>query len=296
MTRRFPIAPLFVPAHDERLRRKAATLEQTAFVLDIEDAVPPDRKQAAREGALAFIVACPARAFVRINPMRDSTGFSVPCGEEDLAAVLQPGLRGIILPKVESARDVVFADAYVRALERARGLAATSVALLGIVESARGVAALADIAAAAPGRPFGLCFGAGDFTTDIGVAWSNEEHESRHARSALVVACRAAGLPPPIDSVFPDVSNAAAVSASARAARALGFGGKFVIHPNQLAPVRAAFVPGATELDWARRVLDGVEAAERDGKGAFTLDGRLVDYPIVARARAIIAAGDADDG
>jgi citrate lyase beta subunit len=209
---------------------------------------------------------------------------------------VQPGLRGIVLPKVESARDVVFADAYIRALERGRGLAASSVALLGIVESARGIAALAEIAAAAPGRSFGLCFGAGDFTTDIGVEWSNEENESRHARSAVVVACRAAGLPPPIDSVFPDVGNADAVSASARAARALGFGGKFVIHPNQLVPVRAAFTPGTAERHWAMRVLEGVAAAERDGKGAFTLEGRLVDYPIVARARAIVAAGDADDG
>jgi citrate lyase beta subunit len=289
MTHRFPTVLLFVPAHLERVRAKASSIQRTVFVLDIEDAVPPEQKVAARQGARAFLDARPGSSFVRINPMRDSTGFSTPCGEDDLIALVRPGLHGIVLPKTESARDVIVADAFIRALESERGLAPNSVRLLGIVETARGVAGLSDITGARPARPFGLCFGAGDFTTDIGVAWTREEEESRYARASLVVACRSAGLPAPIDSVFPDIRDTKAVEASARMARDLGFGGKFVIHPDQIAPVRQAFVPSEDETAWAHRVVDGMTEAEKDGRGAFTVDGRLVDYPIVERARMLLA-------
>src|SRR5262249_23112345 len=133
-----------------------------------------------------------------------------------------------------------------------------------------------------------LCFGAGDFTRDIGVEWSREERESFLARSMIVLASRAAGLPAPIDSVFVDLKDPDGLAASTREAKQLRFRGKLVIHPARVRIVMAVFRPTADEVAWAGRVLDALGAAEREGLGAFVVDGRMVDYPIVERARDIL--------
>lgn len=286
---RFPRAPLFVPAHVDRLTDKALQLAVEALVLDLEDAVPPGQKALARERAAALIGRRPGFSYVRINAVAPRRpGFASPLGEDDLAAVLVPGLRGIVLPKTESARDVIVVDAQLRALERLRGLEPGSVQLLGLVESARGVAQLGDIVQAAVSRPWCLCYGAGDYTADIGAGWTDLETESQTARSLLVMASASAGLPPPIDSAFPNVEDSQAFRASARNAQVLGFHGKFAIHPSQVAVVQAVFRPTPEQVDWAQRVLEALAAAEAEGRGAFMVDGRMVDYPIVERARRIM--------
>src|SRR5262249_15700633 len=158
------------------------------------------------------------------------------------------------------------------------------------VETDRGVLEAPTIARAELRRPHRLCFGAGDFTRDIGVEWSREERESFMARSMIVLASRAAGLPAPIDSVFVDLNDPDGLAASTHEAKQLGFRGKLVIHPAQGPIVNAVFTPTSDEVAWGGRVLEGLRAAEREGLGAFVVDGRMVDYPIVERARDILNA------
>jgi citrate lyase beta subunit len=280
---------LFVPAHVKRMLDKALGLPLDAMILDLEDAVPPPQKAVARDGAREYVSRRPGQAFVRINPLTSRAPFTTACGAEDLAAVLTPGLRGVVFPKVETPDDLEAIDAAMAEAERRAGLAEGGAELYAIVETARGVLESGALARATMRRPRRLCFGAGDFTRDIGVEWSREERESFTARSMIVLASRAAGLPAPIDSVFVDFNDPEGLAVSTRAAKQLGFRGKFVIHPSQVAIVNDIFTPTAEEVAWARRVVDGLAVAEREGLGAFVVDGRMVDYPIVERAGDILS-------
>jgi len=279
---------LFVPAHVEKMRDKALGIAVDAVILDLEDAVPPGQKEAARAGAASYVARRPGHAFVRVNPLVSRTPFTIGCGAEDIAAVVRPGLRGVVCPKVETVEDLAALDAALGAAERRAGMPEGRVGLYALVETARGVLAATDIARCALPRPFRLCFGAGDFTRDIGVTWTRDERESFTARSMLVLASRAAGILGPIDSVFADLGDQEGLAASARAAKQLGYRGKLVIHPSQVAIVDEVFTPTKEELSWARRVVDAVTTAERQSLGAFTVDGRLVDYPIVQAARDLL--------
>jgi citrate lyase beta subunit len=286
-----PRALLFVPAHRDRLREKALGIGVDALILDLEDAVPPAEKPIARDKAASFIAAAAGRAFVRINPVHTPTSFTIACGEEDLAAVVRPGLRGIVLPKVESADDVREVDALLRAFERSFGMTRCTTELIGIVETAQGIQKLGDIVCARIERPFCLAFGAGDFTGDLGVEWTSGEQECAHARSAVVIASRAGKLPRPLDSVFADIRDLDGLRANAHAAKAMGFQGKLAIHPDQVEIIQDVFTPQPHELDWARRVVDGMMEAEEKGHGAFTVDDKLIDYPVLERAKAILSRG-----
>ena len=134
-----------------------------------------------------------------------------------------------------------------------------------------------------------LCFGGGDYTRDIGVGWTRDEEECFTARSIIVMAARANDLPAPIDSVYIDIDDADALQASTRRAKQLGFRGKFVIHPSQVEIVNRVFTPTESEVRWAERVIAGLEQAEASGAGAFVVDGRMIDYPIIESARQVIA-------
>lgn len=279
---------LFVPAHVPKMLDKALGLSLDAAILDLEDAVPPAQKAAARDGARDYVGRRPGQAFVRINPLMSRAAFTIACGAEDLAAVVIRGLRGVVFPKVETVDDLLAVDEAIANQERSAGLAVGVVVLYSIVETARGVLDAPMIARANLHRPHRLCFGAGDFTRDIGVEWSREERESFMARSMIVLASRAAGLSAPIDSVFVDLNDPEGLAASTREGKQLGFRGKMVIHPSQVPIVNEIFTPTAEEVAWARRVIDGLEKAEREGLGAYVVDGRMVDYPIVERARDIL--------
>jgi citrate lyase beta subunit len=280
---------LFVPAHVKKMLDKALGLSLDAAILDLEDAVPPAQKTAARDGAREYVGQRPGQAFVRINPLASRASFTIACGAEDLAAVVTRGLRGVVFPKVETVDDLLAVDEAIVKAERHAGLTEDQIELYSIVETARGVLEAPAIARARMRRPHRLCFGAGDFTRDIGVEWSREEQESFTARSLIVLASRAAGLPAPIDSVFVDLNDPDGLAASTREAKQLGFRGKLVIHPSQVPIVNAVFTPTAEEVASARRVIEALAAAEREGLGAFVVDGRMVDYPIVERARDILA-------
>jgi citrate lyase subunit beta / citryl-CoA lyase len=293
---------LFVPANNARRVEKALGLDADAVILDLEDAVAESEKPAAR-AAVVDALARPRSglAYVRINGLYTEWCYA------DLMEVVQPGLDGILLPKAEGARDLQIVDWLLSQLERSRGLAAGSIDLMPIIETARGLAAIGEICSAplqpfqggmpvAPGvaaplagrRHQRVVFGAADFTLDLNMQWTRDEQELSAARSALVLASRAAGLEPPIDTVWARLQDADGLRASARTSLQMGFQGRMCIHPDQIGIVHEVFTPSAEEHARARKVVAAFEEAERAGLASIRVDGQFVDYPIVEKARRVL--------
>ena len=276
---------LFAPATSPRHVAKALSgaTGTDGVILDLEDAVAIAEKPAARESARAMLAARgkPERgplAYVRVN------GMTTPYAYDDLRTVVCAGLDGIVLPKVESAAQLVTADWLLHQIERAEGLPEGVIDLMPIVETAAGIAHLAEIAAATP-RVRRLNFGAGDYSLDTGMTWTAEHEGILWARIAVVNASRAAGLEPPIDTVYARLDDTEGFSAEAEQARRLGFQGKACIHPRQVTVVNAIFSPSEQEVAQARRIADAFAQAEAAGVASFTVDGQFVDYPIAYKAR-----------
>ena len=282
------VAPLFVPANVGRLREKALTLDVDTVLLDLEDAVLPNHKGVARDGAVAFLAARPGRDFVRINPLSVGKGPGVPCGEPDLAAVMAKTPRGVIAPKIETAAAVRAVEGRITELERAIGTTVGQTELWITIETALGVANLTEIARCDVARPVRLVFGMGDYTADLGIAWSRDEAECDVPRALVPIAARAAGLPRPLDSVFVATDDQDGLRASAMRGKRLGYGGKIAIHPRQLPVILDVYRPTPDEIAWARKVTDAAAERCQDGVGAFLLDGRMIDEPIVANARDVL--------
>jgi citrate lyase subunit beta / citryl-CoA lyase len=257
---------LFAPGHNAKLLAKVFAAGADAVMLDLEDAVPPDAKPTAR--AMVADVLREHPAWVRVNAVR-----SAECAADlDVVAGLAAGIR---IPKVESAEDVAWVA------ERAPGTP-----VICAIESARGILAAAEIATA-PGVRH-LSMGGVDLRRDLNAG--EGDRPLLYARSHLVVASRAAGLEPPIDSVYPHVADEAGLRAQAEHARGLGFFGKSAIHPRQLAVLHEVFTPTDDELAWAREVVDAFTAA---GGEALRLDsGEFVDVPVAERARRVLALAD----
>lgn len=263
-----PISPLFVPGSKPERFAKAAASAADAVIIDLEDAVDPQAKATARDRMVAHgIEAKPV--FTRINAA-DSEWW-----EDDLAALGQARLDGVILPKAETAEAMA-------AVARAAGPA---VAVIALIETVRGLFELESILRA----PQVLCagFGSLDFGLDCGCEPSWEP--LLHARSKLVLVSRFVGVAAPIDGVTPSIDDAELIGREARRAAAMGFGGKLAIHPRQVDPIASAFRPGAEEVAWAKRVLE----AARDGS-AIKVDGRMVDKPLIEKARRLLEAAGAD--
>jgi len=273
---------LFAPGNHARRVEKALTLDADAVILDLEDAVAIAEKPAAR----TFVAAALERPrsallYVRVNAV--DTGFCYG----DLTTVVQPGLDGIILPKVESAAGLATIDWLLAQLERDRGLPHGAIDLVPIIETARGVQHI-DAILAAGTRVRRVAFGAGDFTLDVAVTWSRSETELAHARSVIVTASRAAGIDAPLDTVWVDLTDPDGLEASARTALACGFQGKMCIHPDQIAVVNRVFTPTDAEIAFADRVAAAFAKAEAEGSAAIQLDGKFIDYPIVYRAQRVL--------
>ena len=280
---------LFAPATHARRAEKVFLAGADVAILDLEDAVAVAEKPAARALAVAALRrprAC--KGFVRINAAETEWCF------EDLEAIVGPWLDGVLLPKLESAATLQTIDWLLAQLERKAGLAPGRIDLMAIIETGRGVSGLKEIAAA-PSRLRRLCFGAGDYTLDMGMGWSLEEAELAPARAAMVLESRSGGLEAPIDTVFIELRETAAFDASAERARTLGFQGKLCIHPDQVSVVNATFTPDEAERARARRIVEAFEQAERAGSASIQVDGYFVDYPIVEKARRTLALAELID-
>jgi citrate lyase subunit beta/citryl-CoA lyase len=277
---------LFAPGNHARRVEKALTLPADAVILDLEDAVAISEKPATRDLVVAaYQQPRHGKLYVRVNAYTTEWCFA------DIVSVVRAGLDGIILPKVESADQLRSADWMITNLERERGLPVGGIDLVPIIETALGIRDIGAIAASGS-RTKRMAFGAGDYTLDLGMVWSRDEAELLPARSAVVMASRAAGIEPPFDTVWADLRDPEGFARSAAHAAALGFQGKMCIHPDQIAVANAAFSPSAEQLTWARRVIAAFEEAEAKGLASIQLDGQFIDYPIVQRARQIVARGE----
>ena len=273
---------LFTPANHARRVEKVFTVGADAVILDLEDAVAIAEKPAARAMAVAALQrprAC--LGYVRVNAME------TPFCYGDLVAIVQPGLDGIVLPKVESAAGLLAIDWLVEQLERERGLPERAIDIMPIIETGRGLSDI-DAILRAGSRVKRVAFGAGDFTFDMNMVWSRGEAELAHARAAIATASRAAGIEAPLDTVWVDLQDAAALEASARTALGLGFQGKMCIHPKQVPVVNGVFTPTEAEVAFAERVVAAFAEAEAAGSAAIQLDGKFIDYPIVYRAQRVL--------
>jgi len=273
---------LFAPANHARRVEKALTLDADAVILDLEDACPAAEKVATRAVVVAALQR-PRRAlaYVRINALSTELGYG------DLCAVVQRGVDGVMLTKVDGPDQIKIADWLITQLERERGLARRSVDLLPLIETGAGLASAEAIARASP-RVRRLAFGAGDFTLDMGIRWSREETELVSFRSALLLASRAAGIESPIDLAWIDIEDGDGFANSLRWGSTLGFQGKLCIHPSQVEPINRAFSPGTDDVAKARHVVAAFREAESRGSAAFALDGALVDYAIVFKAERVL--------
>jgi len=264
---------LFVPASRPERIAKALASGADAVIVDLEDAVEASAKDAARANLANFIAAHPAAhattpLMVRINDAQS------PWFADDLDTVRHlPQGSAILLAKAQSAAQVAAA-------------AQTGHPVIPLIETAQGVIALPEIAAT-PGVNR-LTFGALDLGLDLGLTPDSAAAQTvlDHVRSQLLLHNAAAALAAPLDTVFPAIQDEAGLTHHATRARDMGFGGMLCIHPAQIAPVRAAFAPSEQELAWANRIL---AAAQDNPAGAFRLDGEMVDAPVIARARRVVA-------
>jgi citrate lyase subunit beta/citryl-CoA lyase len=269
---------LFAGATRPDLVAKLGRSRPDAAVVDLEDAVPPGHKEAARAGARDSAAALAARhpqlrVFVRVNPA--ASGLL----EADVAAAVTPGLAGVVLPKLEAAGDVE----RLRAALADAGCAA--LAVVGGLETARGVHDAYDLLGLGLEAAY---FGAEDYAADLGARRTDRGDEVLYARSQVVLAARLQGVRP-IDQAVVAIRDDVQYAADARRGRELGYRGKLCVHPAQVALAHAAFTPTPDEIDHARRVLAAWEQHAAGGVGALEVDGAMVDEPALRLARAVLA-------
>jgi citrate lyase beta subunit len=279
-------ALLFCPGTERRKLDKAAGYDVDTVIIDLEDAAALSRKAEARATTVAALEALDfgaSEVLVRINPV--GSGLE----REDLRALAAaPRLPdGLVIPKVASAGDIREIASALAALEAERGIEAGRLRLLAIVESARGVVNLAEIAAADP-RLDGLVFGAEDLAGDLGARRSDQGWEVFYAMSAVVVHAAAFGLQA-IDTPFVDLQDDQGLVQATRRALEHGFTGKLAIHPRQLDPIRDVFTPGPSELAAAERLIAEHDRQQAEGRGVFELDGKMIDMPMVRAAERVLA-------
>lgn len=271
---------LYAPGNNAKLLERVFTAGADAVILDLEDAVPPGEKLRARAMVSETVRARPTGTgpalFVRIN--HPETGLA----EADAQAVLAPALDGLRIPKVESAETV-------RLIEQWTG---GGVPLVCNIESAVGVWMAREIASASANL-LALAFGAADFLRDINGFATPDALETLYARSHLVLACRLAGIRPPVEGVYPRLDDDSGLEHTTRQSRALGYFGRSALHPRQVPIINAVFTPSSEEVERAREIVAASAAAETTGSGALRLpSGDFVDVAIVRQAEATLHLAD----
>lgn len=283
---------LFAPGNVPRRVEKALTLDADAVILDLEDSVAASEKAATRT-PVAQALARPRRGRVCVRVNAPSTAFCF----RDLVEIVRPGLDGVVVPKIESAADLHAIDWMLAGLEREQGIAEGSIDLMPIIETAAGMQRVDRILQARSLRPYRapwrvrrVAFGAADYANDLALAPTLEEQELADARARLVLASRAAGMENPIDSPWFHFDEREAFARALERSRRTGFQGRMCVHPDQIAPVNAAYMPSAAEIAAAERIVDAFREAEARGAAAIQVDGQMIDYPVAYRAQALLDA------
>ena len=276
-------ALLYMPGDDRRKIEKSTTLGVDCICMDMEDGVAMNRKAEARAviaQAMKELEFGSSERCIRIN--------SIGSGLEayDLAAALAAQPDSIVVPKVESAEQVKWVTERIEAFEASSGLDAGSIHLLIGVETARGILNLKEIAEADI-RLEAIIFGAEDYAASVGAKRTKESTEVLYARQVVVTACAANDLQA-IDMVFIDFRDDEGLRLEAEQGAGFGFSGKQIIHPNQVAVVQEAYTPSAESIEYARRIVESFEASQREGKGAYALDGKMIDMPLLRNAQKVL--------
>ncbi len=280
-------ALLYMPGDDRHKIEKAIASGVDCICMDLEDGVAWNRKEEARRTvatALRELDFGRSERLARINAV--GSGLE----SDDLAAVLPARPDGIVVPKVETAEQLAWVSERVEAVERAQGWPLHAICLIAVIETPKAVLNLKEIAAHP--RLEALIFGAEDLAVGLGATRTRAAWEVFYARSAVVLTAAAFGLQA-IDMVSIDFRDIEALRAEARFGAQLGYVGKQVIHPNQVGPVQEVFTPDEAAIEAARRLVTAFEAHQREGKGAFAIDGRMVDLPLVRAAQNVLARAQA---
>ena len=279
---------IFVPGNRASMLEKACDFPADVIVADLEDSVPPGEKVAARDMVAQVGPSLCGRGqklMVRLNSL--DTGLT----RDELEAVIGPHLYGVSLGKVESTYDIREMERIAGTLETANGLERGRLRLIPWLESARGVRFAYEIATASP-RIVGVAFGGEDYTQDMGVRRTESGEEVYHARAQVAIAARAARVLA-LDGVFVRFRDQEGLEADVEQAVSMGYKGKFAIHPAQVETINRMFSPWPEDVEYARRVVEAWEEAESEGRGSVALDGKMVDVPVVKRARDLLALADA---
>jgi citrate lyase subunit beta / citryl-CoA lyase len=273
---------LYVPGANQRALDKAREVDADVLIFDLEDAVHPDRKDLARDQVLAALRKGGYRAetVVRINPLSDKLGAA------DIKAAARSGCHAVLLPKVESAKEV--RDA---ALRLAAAGAPENVVLWAMIETPLGVLRAQEIALSSPHLAC-LVMGTSDLVKDLRARHSEDRLAIMPSLGLCLLAARAAGLPI-LDGVHLDLNDDAGFAAACRQGADMGFDGKTLIHPKTIAACNAAFGPSAADIEWSRKVIAAFEAAAANHEGVIVVDGKLVEHLHVESARRTVALADA---
>jgi len=272
-----------MPGDDRRKIEKATTLKVDCVCMDMEDGVAITQKTEARAviaQAMKELDFGSSERCIRIN--------SVGSGLEkyDLAAAVATDPEAVVVPKVETATQVRAISDYIEMYERSARKPVGSIRMLVGVETAKGIMNLREIAEA-DRRLEAIIFGAEDYAASIGARRTKEGTEVLYARSAVVTACAANDLQA-IDMVYIDFRDVEGLRAEAEQGAGLGFSGKQVIHPNQVGVVQEAFSPSSEAIEYAQRVIDAFSASQKEGRGAFALDGKMIDMPLLKNAQKVL--------
>lgn len=276
---------LFLPGNAPKMIINGNYLGSDAVIFDLEDAVAPDQKDAAR---LLVRNVLGALEFDRVETIVRINSIDTPYWQKDLEAIVPQKPDIIMLPKTGMARDVEVVDDYLTVLEAKLGMEEGTVRLMPLIETALGIENAYFIASARK-RVVALFLGAEDLTADLRCKRTKEGREIDYARSRMVNAARAAGVDV-YDTPFTDVNDDEGIVADAQYAKSLGFTGKASISPRHITAINTVFSPTKADIAYAYEVMDAIAEAKAQGKGAIALRGKMIDAPIVARAQQTIAA------
>lgn len=280
-------ALLYMPGDNWKMITKSITLGVDSICMDMEDGTAINKKAEARTTiakALQELDFGASEKLARINSV--GSGWE----QDDIEAVLPHHPDGIVIPKVESFEQVEWASRIIEDAELKNGWKVNSIRILIGVETAKGILNLKEIAAHP--RLDAVIFGGEDFAASIGATRTKDAVELLYARQAVIVACAAYDLQP-IDIVTIDYKDLEALKAEAEFGARLGFSGKQIIHPNQVQVVQEAFTPSAEAIAYARRIVETFEASQKEGKGAYSLDGKMIDMPLLKNAEKVLARAKA---
>lgn len=281
---------LFIPGNNSGMVQNGSVFQSDSIIFDLEDAVSLNQKDTARtllKHALTNIDYGQTEVIVRINAL-DSDFFN-----KDLEYIVQSQLDAVLVPKTNLPEDIKQIDNILSKLEKKKNIE-KNIEIIALIETALGVKNTYNIVQVSR-RLTGVLFGGEDFTADIRTERTKKGEEISYARSHILVACRAAGVQA-IDTPYSDIEDVEGLKEDTRNAKSLGFDGKAVISPHHIEIVNQIFSPTEKEINWAQKVVRAINKAEKEGKGVISLDGKMIDAPIVNRAKRILKIVDRKEG